>query len=50
MAYPQDWDAVRAKLKQLYPVDSERGKVRYQLSALDEGTVLEYFEDTDAAV
>ncbi|BDA48950.1 hypothetical protein COCOBI_13-0600 [Coccomyxa sp. Obi] len=50
MPYPQDWDAVEDKLKELYPTDLERGKVRKKLLDLDETKALKYFRDSDAAV
>ncbi|KAK9829154.1 hypothetical protein WJX72_004216 [[Myrmecia] bisecta] len=50
MAYPQNWDAAEVKLKELYPNDLERGKVRKKLLDLDETKALKYFRDSQAAV
>ena len=50
MAYPQDWDAAEVKLKDFYPNDLERGKVRKKLLDFDETKALKYFRDSDAAV
>ena len=49
MAYPQDWNAVEVKPKELYPTDLERGKVQKKLLDLDETKTLKYFRDSDAA-
>lgn len=50
MPYPQDWDACEDKLKELYPDDRERGRVRKKLLDLDEALAVQYFYDSDVAV
>lgn len=50
MAYPSSWVEVEAKLKELFPDATERGKIRKRLIDLDESKAFRYFQDEDDSV
>jgi hypothetical protein len=45
-----DWKQATDKLKQLFPDDAKRGRIKAKLLNLPLEQMLLYFDDTDAAV